>query len=226
MSIVAHFSVPLDAVALGETFGAAPEMRVEVERLATHSREWVMPFVWASGGDFEAFEAALADDPSVAERSVVDAFDATRLYEIEWVESVADLVDEIVDQHGTILEASAAADGWFFRVRFTDQSQVEAFSDHFNDRGVSFEVQQLTRPTDPRQATFGLTENQRETLVLAQQSGYFEVPRAVSLSDLAERVGVSANSLSERLRRGTDELVRNALVVEDRHEADDGADDE
>ncbi|NHN61150.1 MULTISPECIES: helix-turn-helix domain-containing protein [Halorussus] len=221
MSIVAHFTVPLDAVALGETFPATPEMRLEVERLATHSREWVMPFAWASGGDFEAFEDALADDPSVDERSVVDAFDGTRLYEIKWVESVGELVDEIVDQHGTILEASAAPDGWFFRIRFTDQSQVEAFSDHFSRRGVSFEVQQLTRPTDPRQATYELTENQRETLVLAQRAGYFEVPRAVSLSDLADRIGVSSNSLSERLRRGTDALVRNALVVEDRDEADD-----
>ena len=221
MSIVAHFTVPLDAVALAETFRATPEMRLEVERLATHSREWVMPFVWASGDDFEAFEAGLADDPSVAEHSVVDEFDGTRLYEIQWVESVADLVDEVVDQHGTILEASAASDGWFFRIRFTDQSQVEAFADHFNRRGVSFEVQQLTRPTDPRQATFGLTENQRETLVLAQQAGYFEVPRAVSLSDLADRVGVSSNSLSERLRRGNDALVQNALVVDENQEADD-----
>ena len=215
MSIVAHFTVPLNAVALSRTFSAVPEMQVEVERLATHSREWVMPFAWASGGDFDAFEDALADDPTVTEFSAVDEFDGIRLYKIQWVESVPELVDAIVDQHGTILEASAAADGWYFEIRFAGQTQVEKFSDHFESEGVRFEVQQLSRPDSPRQSTFGLTESQRETLVLAQREGYFEVPRDTSLSQLADRLNVSANSLSERLRRGCDALVRRTLVVDE-----------
>ena len=218
MSIVAHFRVPLDAVALSETLSVVPAMRMEIERLATHSREWVMPFVWVSGDDFEAFESALADDPTVVEFSLVDDFDGTRLYEIEWVESVANLVDEVVDQHGTVLEASASSDGWQFKIRFTAQSQVETFREHFDEQGVRFDVQQLTQPDAPRQSSFGLTDNQRETLVLAQREGYFEIPRATSLSQLADRVGVSSNSLSERLRRGMDALVETALVVEDPEE--------
>lgn len=212
MSIVANFSVPADAIALSWTMERVPEMRIEAERIATHSREWVLPFVWASGGDFDAFEAAVDEDPTAVGWSVVDAFDDTRLYEIRWVETVAELVDEIVDQHGTVLEASAAGGSWYFEIRFTEQSQVEGFGEHFDEKGVRFELQQLSRPEDPRQATYGLTEEQRETLVRAQEEGYYRIPREVSVAELADYFGISSNSVSQRLRRGCDSLIKQTLV--------------
>ena len=215
MSIVAHFSVPADAVALGRTLSAVPEMKLEVERLATHSREWVMPFVWTVGDDFEAFESALAEDPTVREWSVVETFEETRLYEIRWVETVGDLVDEVVDMHGTVLEASATAGDWSLKIRFTDQSQVEKFQSYFEEEGVSFTVRRLTHPSAPQQATFGLTDEQRETLVTAQREGYYRIPREISVAELAETFGLSANSISQRLRRGCDALVRSTLIVDE-----------
>lgn len=215
MSIVAHFSVPADALALDRALSAVPEMRLEVERLATHSREWVMPFTWATGDDFEAFESALAEDPTVREWSVAENFDETRLYQIQWVETVAELVDEIVDQHGTILEASATGREWSLKVRFTDQSQVERFQSYFEERGVSFSVRRLTHPSTPRQAAFGLTDEQRETLVAAQKEGYYRIPREISVADLAEQFGISSNSISQRLRRGCDALIRSTLIVDE-----------
>lgn len=215
VSIVAQFSIPADAVALDRTLSAVPEMKLEVERLATHSREWVMPFVWVSGDDFEAFESALAEDPTVREWSIVENFEETRLYEIRWVETVDTLVDEIVDRHGTVLEASAIAGEWSLKIRFTDQSQVGKFQSYFEAEGVSFTVRRLTHPSAPQQAAFGLTDEQRETLVTAQKEGYYHIPREISVAELAEKFGISSNSISQRLRRGCDTLIRATLIVDE-----------
>lgn len=45
----------------------------------------------------------------------------------------------------------------------------------------------------------GLTSRQREILGSAVNAGYYEFPRKVSLSDMADRLGVSKSSLSETL---------------------------
>lgn len=47
----------------------------------------------------------------------------------------------------------------------------------------------------------GLTTRQRETLRLAADRCYFEIPRRATLADLADELGVSDQAISERLRR-------------------------
>jgi predicted DNA binding protein len=57
-----------------------------------------------------------------------------------------------------------------------------------------------------------LTELQRELLRSAAREGYFEVPRRVSLVDLASEHGMSDREASEQLRRGLDIVVRDATL--------------
>jgi predicted DNA binding protein len=60
---------------------------------------------------------------------------------------------------------------------------------------------------------FGLTEEQQEALVESYEHGYYEVPRDLDASALAERLDISHQALSERLRRATGALVEDALLV-------------
>lgn len=50
--------------------------------------------------------------------------------------------------------------------------------------------------------------------MLASERGYFDVPRVVTVDELADDLGVSTTSVSERLRRGIDNLVDNTLRVD------------
>jgi predicted DNA binding protein len=217
MSLVAEFSVPTGEFALDGALAAVPEMRIEVERLATHSREWVMPFVWASGGDIDAFESALADDETVAESEAIDRLDDGALFMIEWAESVESRVDDMVDQHAIVQEAVADRE-WFLKLRFSDAGQLSSFRDYFES---DFELHRKYRSSEPRQEEFGLTAEQRETLVTASELGYFSVPRAATVEDVADELDISPNSVSQRLRRAHDALVRNTLLIDarDRPEA-------
>jgi predicted DNA binding protein len=44
------------------------------------------------------------------------------------------------------------------------------------------------------------------------QRGYFEIPRRVTLTDLAEELGITRQATSERIRRGVNAVLRSVLV--------------
>ena len=54
-----------------------------------------------------------------------------------------------------------------------------------------------------------LPNEQRETLALAVNEGYFETPREVTLDELAEQLDVPRSTVSYRLRRAVGEVVSN-----------------
>lgn len=60
-----------------------------------------------------------------------------------------------------------------------------------------------------------LTPSQDEAIRAAAAHGYYEIPRPLNLHDLAERMGVSSGSLSERLRRAEQRLVRRYIETHD-----------
>lgn len=216
MSVIADFTVTSDSFTLHHALTTVPEMTVEAERLASHSVEWLFPFQWATGGDFERFDEALENDPTVASATAIEESGESVLYQIEWSDEVVALITEITDQHASILKAEASGETWQIQLRFAEESQVSSFQERFEERGRSFEVNKLYHPSTPRQGEYGLTPEQRDTLVLALENGYFDVPREQSIEELADELGISSNAVSQRIRRGSANLVRQTLAVGDR----------
>ena len=60
-------------------------------------------------------------------------------------------------------------------------------------------VLESVRHTDPTRKAGPLTPRQTDVLRRAMAAGYFEVPRKVTLTDLAKNLGLAASSLSESL---------------------------
>lgn len=214
MSTVGDFTVSAEAFALAETLPAVPEIVVEFDRIVTHSREWIMPFLWVTAPEegFDQFDAALETDPSVEDATVTDSFPDSRLYKMQWCRDVARTVDTILDHEGTILEASGQGDTWNLKVRFADRDQLTTFHDHFSEGG-SVELEALFSPSEPYGGTFGLTPKQRDALLAAYEAGYYESPRKTTASELAAEFGVSQQAFSERLQRGTAAFIENALMT-------------
>lgn len=59
-----------------------------------------------------------------------------------------------------------------------------------------------------------LTDEERKVMLAAYRAGYFEVPRELRLSDLADQLGRSQSALSTLIRRGLGRLVQS--YVEER----------
>lgn len=211
MSLVAEFTVPHESFALSHALEAVPDLAVESDRMASHSREWVMPLLWMRAEDDDALHAALDDDPTVADHQVMHEIDGETLYRFVWSERVERLVDALTDRAGVVLAATADADGWRLSFRFVDHDALVAFQEEFRERDANVALERVVTPSEPRQREYGLTPEQYETLTLAVETGYFDVPRAASTADLADELGVSQTAVSERLRRAVDALVTATL---------------
>ena len=177
-----------------------------------------MPFMWVRTPDDAQFEDALTADSTVAEARPLDRFPEVTRYEITWAESVARTVDAILNRGGTILEATGEDGAWHLRVQFADREHLTTFHEYFADEGYGYQLLRVVTPTAPRHAAYGLTSEQRDTLVAAHELGYFDVPRQVTASELAAELGVSQQAVSERLRRATDALVASTIVTTRRNE--------
>lgn len=215
MSIVGDFTIPTDAFALEEALSAVPEMTIEADRLASHSPKEVFPFLWATGGDFDRFSQALEDDPTVTSADISEDTDDEVLYRLEWSDVFCDLVHEMIDHHAAIVKATAHDDHWNLRLRFAEEDMVSSFQRHFQDTEHTFEVNELSYPSEPRQRAFGLTAEQSEALVIAVQKGYFTIPRTASVEEVGETLDISSNAVSQRIRRGCETLIRSGLMSPD-----------
>jgi predicted DNA binding protein len=58
----------------------------------------------------------------------------------------------------------------------------------------------------------GLTDSQREALLVAFETGYFEEPRNATLSEVAADLDISQPAASGLLRRGIKRLIVSSLM--------------
>lgn len=216
MSVIVEFTVPAEEFLLGAALRAVPDMTVEIEQVVAHADGRVTPYFWIADGDREAFEAAFPDDPSVAEVVRVDDFGGAKLYRADWQDDVDGVVDAFRTIDMVLLEATGRRATWHLRLRFDDREAFDAFNAYRRENDLSATIDRIYHPDDPNAGgQFGLTPTQRDTLVTALEAGYYDVPRKVTHGELAERLDVSQQSVSNRLHRAHGNLVRNALTVGD-----------
>ena len=225
MSVVAEFTTSAESFGLGRLLTGESGASVELERLVPTGNE-VAPYFWARvpGGEFGAFERAIETDPLVSELAVVDRVGEETLYAIEWERVPESLVRGIARSRGAILEGRSSNGHWRFVIRFPDRARLTAFNDYLGDHGIDIEVHRVYTGSDrPREHAFDLTVEQREALVDAVRRGYFEVPRGVTLGDLAEELGITPQAASERVRRGANAVLRGVLLDGEESATSEGA---
>lgn len=209
--LIATCHLPHEAVALAEALADEPALEVEAERIAAHSTEWTMPCLWVSAPDLERAAVAIAADPTVATLVDAEEFGEEAYYHVEWSDHVQDRIDAYLDKEASILRATADADDWTLEIRFAAREQFEEFRAYLDEEGHSFRLRSLSESGSPRSAAGTLTPDQREVLESALEAGYFQVPRETTTRELAADLDRSHQSVSELLRRGTENLVAATL---------------
>ncbi|GAB3025077.1 bacterio-opsin activator domain-containing protein [Natronobiforma cellulositropha] len=212
MSLYGEFQVPAEVFALYETLQQVPETTVEIERVVA-TDEVLTPYFWVAGEDQRAFETAARDDPSISDCRRLDDFEQATLYRASWTENIETIVYAYAEVGATILEASGQSDWWELKMRFDDRERFDAFRTYCADNDIPFRLTQfheLARPQTGSQ--YGLTPKQHDALVTAWKREYFTSP-SVSLTDVASELGISQQSLSQRLQRGFHSLIAHTLVV-------------
>ncbi|WP_368409244.1 helix-turn-helix domain-containing protein [Halomarina litorea] len=213
MATITRAEIPAEEFALLETLRSVPEVTFDCERIVESGSELVMPLVWARGATREELEGALSDDPSVREFSLLADFDDDLLYRMTWVEQVHLVLEMVTTLHATVMDASCDGATWTLRVFYPDHDALSRTNEFCESHGLSFEVTHVREMEGEPSGRFGLTDEQFEALTLACQEGYFSVPRRTDLDELAADLDISHQALSERIRRGTEVLVEEALLV-------------
>lgn len=214
MTSVVRAAVPCDQFALSATLSAVPDVVVKCEEVVETGKETVMPLVWVRATDFEAFDDAVCDDPTVASATLLSEFDDQRLYRMEWVSHIQLILHMIAVNKAVVLNAITDNDHWVLRVLYPDREDVSEVVEFCESHELSLDVRSIHEMDTEPAGRYGLTNEQYRALSLAHEQGYYEVPREASLGDLADELGVSHQALSERLRRGIDALVTDTIAYD------------
>jgi predicted DNA binding protein len=211
MSIIAEFSIPPEALPGGRVLAEMPEMSLELERIVPTDQS-ALPFFWVWGDDAETFVEKGRDEPGIEEMRVLDRVEQGILVRAVWTPD-AEIIQAIKTLGATVLEASGTAEKWTFRVRANDRGGVVTFQEVFTSHDITVTLDRIYNLSELLTGSqYELTAEQRETLVAAYHDGYYEKPRRITQKELGERFGITSRAISDRLRRGTANLVASTLV--------------
>lgn len=213
MCVVAKFTVPGEYCVISRSMPASSDVEIELDRIVPLGGS-IAPMLWV-GGDpaaVERYAQALAEQPTIDRVTPLDPDGDRRLYKFEWSEHPDGVMGHLLETDAAVLSAAGTVESIDFAIRFNTAEALSEFHTRCRESGINLEVTGVRQHHETEEQGPGLTAHQRETLLRAYEAGYYAVPREVTAVDLAGEMGISDQSLSERLRRAHARLVEHTLL--------------
>lgn len=198
---------------------AVPDMILEIEDIRSLADEPFKFIFWASNDDFQTYESALTDDPSVSDYKCLTELPERRLYQIQLSEEGQQntLQPIAVEQDIVPISLTMTVEGVEFVGRFPSRSAIITLKEKCEELDRHFRLINLyeEKPVEKdggRTNRYGVTSSQRGALIAALEKGYFNVPRETRMEDIADELDISTSALSAQLRRGQKALLRHTLA--------------
>lgn len=211
MTTLACFVFPARELVLEEALQRIPDARFAMEKSVAKDDNRTAS-LWITAASEETVQNTLAADSSVEHfEKVADGEGQRWLFDVTFGPDI-DLFRSIVLSHGgVVLDAEATGTEWTITCRFPDRDRLGAAQELLDDWDFDHQIESIHSVTDATIKGADLTEDQRRALEAAFRLGYFEVPRDVTLGDVADELDISHQALSERLRRAEGELLDSML---------------
>jgi len=212
MSVIAEFSIPGEDFILGRALQETTGLSVELEKMVP-TGDASIPYFWVIGENGGAFDAVLEREPELTSFEVIDELEDRRLYRAAWDHSADTFVQAIIEHDAILQEAGGDGESWSFQLRFPDSHQLSEFHTACREHSIDLTVDRLFNPIEPSSMTArGMTEAQRSLIERVYEEGYFEVPRRITLAEVADDLEVSDQAVNERLRRGLSTLIERTVM--------------
>ena len=216
MTTVVELEIPADRFGAARAFDQVPTFECQIGGMIGGSP----PLVWVSGPDRATVREALEDDPSVEVIASLsddqargpDGATQRWLFQLEFGDEVKLFEQIVTENDGTIVAASGENGRWSIKLLFHDRESLSECYELFEQYDFRIEVTRLTGMDDFATAQTPLTQTQYETICKAHELGYFDIPRQITLKELAAELDISHQALSERLRRCHAALVSAELT--------------
>lgn len=212
MSTVAELRIPADDTVLANTLEYVPGLSCDVEQVIVADQFGL----WFGGADYSTVETALSADQTVERFRYMATEEERHLFSVEFTDAGVNPFSAVVEAGGAVLAASIDDAIWTLRLRVHERESVSEIYEHIEAHGPHVDIVRLCALSHSTAESFGLTEEQYSAIVEAIEHGYFEIPRQISLEELAAELGISHQALSERLRRAYQTLAAKELETADR----------
>jgi predicted DNA binding protein len=209
MGLLVEVRVSGDAIAVTDVAAAVPGATLEIEqwRFGDERLHW---FVWVQGGDRDAVGEEFAALASVTDVETVSDDDAVRLYRVSMVVPESARPPDRLLQSGAVLDAVIRRDGVHVTAQVSSRTVIKELWEFLGDHGLDLETKRLRGTVDGNDGG-RLTDPQFEAVATAYEMGYFDESQRVTQSEIADELGISRPSVSERLRRAQQRLVEQRL---------------
>lgn len=214
MTTIAEFALSAVDFPLGRVFEEIPEATLELDRVVP-TEDTVMPYFWVQtpAGKLEEILQIFEELPELRSIILMEDLGERGLFRAEWNPDFLGIMRAIAESGVTVLSATGSQDGWLFELRAENGAALAAFQRYCDEYTINVSLIRLGRLSElPKGSEYGLTEQQREALLLAYADGYYESPRRTDLESLSEEFGISRQALSSRLRRGYCNLIEHTLL--------------
>lgn len=212
--LIVEFAVPTDDFLLATTLEVIPETIVEFEQFVPTNADSI-PYLWTTGDNRETFEHTAATDPTVDQIDRIAAFDQGTLYRLDWggLDDDEDLFGWLRSNQATVLQSESLDGEWLLKLRLPSRDELGDLQRYRQNNEIHFRLVRSFSMTEPKMGQFNISEKQREVLLTALETGYYEIPRDATLTEIAENIDISPNSASERLRRAQTNLLNNTVTI-------------
>lgn len=219
MSVIIETSIPSTDFGFGTVFSDTTADRFELKQIIPIQGGTLAPFVRAYTANIDALETQLATDERITDITLINEFADSVLFQIDWNPSIDGFFTVVSDHDGLILTGTGTPNRWEFQLQFPDHETLSAFAGACRDAEVSLNISRIYTPSETdteigiaTDIAAQLTASQRETLKIALEKGYFEIPRQISLDELAEKSEISGVAIDQRLRRGLTTVLEQVFI--------------
>ena len=214
MAVLAQFE--LTTPILNETVERTPQADIRFVGYCTNASEEPCLRYRVESVEQEEFEVGLDADTTVASYNLLTEESGRFFYQVSLSDDgrTASIVPLVGEYGGEFTDGRWTGRAWKLHLRFPGESAFQNFVDACQSRDdISLILQTVYRGASYDGSGFELTFLQREALKTALEQGYYEITRRTSLLQIADRLGVSDNAVSERLRRGTKYVLERDLSL-------------
>jgi predicted DNA binding protein len=170
-------------------------------------------FYHVESSDFRRFEDGLRNDHTVGEfERVIKTRDGKAIYSFKYTDKAKVFSPVISAANGVVLDMENDGDAWIFTVWMPDRTNLAGLWDTARQHGIDIELLRVNEYASLGDTDAGLTDSQREALLVAFEAGYFEEPRNATLSEVAAELDISQPAAGGLLRRGIKRLIVSSLT--------------
>lgn len=203
--------LPAEAFALSETFRAIPDLTVRCAPFAAAGKAASMPLMWAQTDETD-LTSTLAQDQTVTAIEELFRTGDQHLYRMKWTDDIHCRMEILLQSRGILRRSWGTDSEWTVNLIYPDRDTLRQANKCWEQYNLPLQVDSIISSPPDQQSQCGLTQVQHRSLIQACEQGYFQVPRKIGLNELAEKMNISHQALSERLRRGHNTLIEATLL--------------